>query len=475
MCSGGANTKDLQGGDYQQVRHFGKLAALKLYEIEALIDQLIESGYVKQIGSERPTLKLTTHGEKALQDRARIRVELRHIAPSETQRVQATKAAGGTIGLTGQLLAQGLTPDRIAAERGLAVSTIYSHLAQLIAQGKVDVAAVVPAEVQQKIRAAIDAVGSVQYLAPIKQRLPEEIDYNVIRCVANAWSLEHGQEPVTPQRKDGQELAEQVYDWGESGKREHIPDLIVALDSDNGNVRRLAASALGKLRAVEAVEALMVLLSKELGPQVRQYTSKALGQIGDERAAHALEQIARNANEMDYNRLAAKTALKQLPPSTAQRLSEAETIGLPDNSTDDPIDNFLSRAHPRPLNGPWLAGWALDFHSRYDGDVGSRSRVGELVFRYKYGGEQQLAQELAQRWRDLLGAHPELPTLDAVIPVPPSLQRVSDPMTLLAQALAAQLKIPALINTQIKTRATRPQKEMTSLAQKRANVAGGLP
>jgi hypothetical protein len=157
--------------------------------------------------------------------------------------------------------------------------------------------------------------------------------------------------------------------------------------------------------------------------------------------------------------------------------SSSEGVSHHKCSTESDLDtvaDFLSRPHPRVLTGPWLAGWALDFHSRYDGDVSSRSLIGDLVFRYKYAGEHQLVQELAQRWRDLLAGHPELPACDAVIPVPPSQQRASDPMTLLALALAEQLKIPALTNVLNKTRATRPQKEMTSLAQKRANVAGAF-
>jgi ATP-dependent DNA helicase RecQ len=186
----GSVAKDMQQFEYDKARNYGKFAALKKYEIEALIDQLIESGYVKQVGSERPTLKLTPRGEGALQTRSAIRVELRHIVPSETQRVTAAQEAGGTIALTGQLLARGLTPDQIAAERGLTIGTIYSHLAQLIAQGQVDVNTVIGAKVQHQIRAAIEAVGSVQYLAPIKQRLPEEIDYNVIRCVVEALKRE---------------------------------------------------------------------------------------------------------------------------------------------------------------------------------------------------------------------------------------------------------------------------------------------
>jgi len=131
-------------------------------------------------------------------------------------------------------------------------------------------------------------------------------------------------------------------------------------------------------------------------------------------------------------------------------------------------------ATPIVAASSWLAGWALDFHSRFDGDANSRSLIGDLVFRYKYGQEHQLAQELAQRWHDLLAGHPELPRFDAVVPVPPSLQRASDPMTMLAQALAAQMQIPAWTCVLIKIRATRPQKEMTSLAQKRANVAGAF-
>jgi hypothetical protein len=288
--------------------------------------------------------------------------------------------------------------------------------------------------------------------------------------VANAWQIEHGELPITARRKDGQELAAQVYEWGESGQRARIPDLLAALNSDNGNVRRLAASALGKLKVMEAVEPLLTLLEREHGPQVRQYAIRALGCLGGERARTTLTHIAEDTGEMEYNRVAARVALKQLHAPTAPRRIDYETAG----PSDDPVTDFLSRPHPRVLKGPWLAGWALDFHSRYDGDVASRSLIGDLVFRYKYNGEQHLAQELARRWAELLHAQAELPPCAAIIPVPPSLHRESDPLTLLAQALADQLKIPAWTKVLIKTRATRPQKEMTSLAQKRANVAGAF-
>jgi RecQ family ATP-dependent DNA helicase len=140
----------------------------------------------------------------------------------------------------------------------------------------------------------------------------------------------------------------------------------------------------------------------------------------------------------------------------------------------DPGAAFLARPHPRRLNGPWLAGWALDFHSSFDGERSRRSAVGDLVVRYKYRGERRLASKLAAHWTPLLAAQPELPRPEVVIAVPPSTLRDFDPVTLLAQALAARLGIPAFTDALVKIRTTEPQKEMLARGQKRANVAGAF-
>ena len=472
----GSAAKDMQRFEYDQARNYGKFSALKKYEIEALIDQLIESGYVKQVGSERPTLKLTARGEKTLHERARIRVELRHIAPSETQRVRAAQEAGGTIALTAQLLAGGLTPDQISAERGLTVGTIYSHLAQLIAQGKVNVDAVVSAEIQKQIRVAIDAVGSVQYLAPIKQRLPEDIDYNVIRCVAEAIKREQIVSPEPIAFAPENAIIACVRSLSGQLHRSTVAKILVGSEAESMEEYRdhplynvLPQATRKDVTAL--VDTLLedeVLAVDERGHLViASIPSGAAAVRGAVEAGEAIpsDQRDRFVASFDFS-----------PPSFDSAVAPLRTRASAQDTPrdDDPVMSFLSRPHPRSLKGPWLAGWALDFHSRYDGDVASRSAIGDLVFRYKYGGERQLAQALAQRWADLLATQPELPTCEAIIPVPPSQQRASDPMTVLAQALAAQLKIPALLNVLIKTRATRPQKEMTSLAQKRANVAGAF-
>ncbi|MEJ2301076.1 MAG: RecQ family ATP-dependent DNA helicase [Anaerolineales bacterium] len=467
--------------------HYGKFAGLRMVEIEALIDQLLKTGYIKTVGSDRPVLTLTPKGQLALQRKAAVQVELRPVRRGAAQRLKAERQAGGTLALTQQMLAAGLTPEQIAAERGLATGTILSHLARLITAGEVHVDAVVPLEQQKLIRAAIEAVGSPEPLAYLKFRLPEEIDYGTIRCVVEAWKLERSTASSSPlgSRPTGRDRAARVCTLGSLGNSEHIHELIGALEDSNANVRRLAASGLGKLTAVEAVEPLLKLLDKETHPQVRQYAVKALGKIGDPRAHARLKSISTDSDEKSYTRKSAGQALRALrrsaPPS-----SDLATLGPLDDQTtkqidysessdlSDPITAFLSRPHPRPLKGPWLAGWALDFHSRFEGDEPVRGIIGDLVYRYKYCGEHHLAGSLVDRWVELLGEHPELPAPQAIVPIPPSTPRDFDPVSHLAQELARCLGISVLLDALVKTRQTRPQKELKSLAAKQSNVAGAF-
>ncbi|HRF48276.1 MAG TPA: helix-turn-helix domain-containing protein, partial [Anaerolineales bacterium] len=92
----------------------------------------------------------------------------------------------GTLRLTLELQQRGLSPAQIAAERGLAEGTIYTHLAELIAEGKVALGAVVDPAVQTQVEEAIRLEGSLQYLSPLKARLPQAISYGEIRCVVEA-------------------------------------------------------------------------------------------------------------------------------------------------------------------------------------------------------------------------------------------------------------------------------------------------
>ena len=138
-----------------------------------------------------------------------------------------------------------------------------------------------------------------------------------------------------------------------------------------------------------------------------------------------------------------------------------------------PIDDFLSRSHPRQLTGPWHSGWALGFHSSFSGSEWNRSAVGELTYRLKYQEDLSVLPALVEMTVAHISDHPELVKVDVITPVPPSIPRPNDPVAVFAVALSKRLEI-AVLPILAKTRQTSPQKEMRSLAQKRANVTGAF-
>jgi predicted amidophosphoribosyltransferase len=142
-------------------------------------------------------------------------------------------------------------------------------------------------------------------------------------------------------------------------------------------------------------------------------------------------------------------------------------------ATKDEINEFLSRPHPRLLPGPWSTGWALDFHSRYSGADWVRSATGDLAYRLKYQSDVTALIPLVDQSLALLATYPELGQVDAILPVPPSTPRQENPVSAFAKALGERLKIEVL-PVLVKTRPTKPQKEMHTRAQKLSNVAGAF-
>ncbi len=183
---------------YKANRNFAKFAALRMAEVESLVSQLISAGYLKQSGDERPTLQLSRRGEAALKARAAVDVTLRPVTQKQTEIARA-RTSENTIEITRRMMGQGMSVERVAAERTLALSTIYSHCAQLIAEGLLSVDAVVPKEAQAVIRGAIEQVGSAMALSPLKTVLPPNYDYNVIKCVAEDWKRSHTEANAAPE------------------------------------------------------------------------------------------------------------------------------------------------------------------------------------------------------------------------------------------------------------------------------------
>jgi predicted amidophosphoribosyltransferase len=119
----------------------------------------------------------------------------------------------------------------------------------------------------------------------------------------------------------------------------------------------------------------------------------------------------------------------------------------------------MIKISPRKIEGPWREGYALDRHtvkSVYLGDdefghprfETTRSEIGELLYKLKYGNDQTVVGDIADaaeayliQWK---------PEVDLLIPVTPSKVRAKQPVFLVGAEIARRLNIP--FSTDIVTR-----------------------
>ncbi len=122
-------------------------------------------------------------------------------------------------------------------------------------------------------------------------------------------------------------LAARAVELGRAGDGSALAELAGLLGKPSAEVRRLAASAIGKLAgeasAAEAVAALLPAL-RDPHPQVRQYAVKALSAYGASAADAAadLRDMAANTAEKEYNRRDAAKAVETL--EAAVRIAQAQ-------------------------------------------------------------------------------------------------------------------------------------------------------
>jgi hypothetical protein len=118
-------------------------------------------------------------------------------------------------------------------------------------------------------------------------------------------------------RQAENQLAERVVAFGNSASPAALEDILPFCTAPFPRVRRLAASALGKLAGIAdastAVPALRTLLH-DSHPQTRQYAIKAIKAYGtaSESVLRDLRDIAENPSEKDYNRADAASAAKTI-------------------------------------------------------------------------------------------------------------------------------------------------------------------
>jgi len=128
------------------------------------------------------------------------------------------------------------------------------------------------------------------------------------------------------------------------------------------------------------------------------------------------------------------------------------------------------------LAGPWPWGVALAMHSADDEAEGvTRSEVGALLSRFKYGGERRLAGVLGRGVAEAVRSQEEGARLDLVTHVPCARGRARfEPACELAVVVARALRVRCLPRLIARTRKIARQKDLTRWEEKRRNVEGAF-
>jgi predicted amidophosphoribosyltransferase len=117
-------------------------------------------------------------------------------------------------------------------------------------------------------------------------------------------------------------------------------------------------------------------------------------------------------------------------------------------------------------------GVALAFHTFIQNGQRVHTEVGKRVEAFKYHGEKNQLEWLLERALQTLARYQHFKEVNAVAFVPSTdTSRQYLPVPLFAENLRQRLGVQTVCQLQ-KTRATRPQKDMVTMEQKRRNVAG---
>jgi len=166
----GSRAKGMTQFGYDKHKFYGKLGALSQPQIITLIDALISGRYLRLTGGDLPVLTLTEFGLNALEARAALPITIPGLSlpdDDSVERWQRSSTRSDTVMETFNFFQQGFTPDQIATERDLTENTIYTHLARLIGDGKVEPDEVLSPEIEAKILKAVEAVGNTAALSPL--------------------------------------------------------------------------------------------------------------------------------------------------------------------------------------------------------------------------------------------------------------------------------------------------------------------
>lgn len=170
----GSAAKNVMQAHLNQLSTYGLLQDMRQDDLLIFIDALVTARCLKVSRGEYPTVSITELGERVMRELEEVRLSL----PVRDDFILTPTALQ-----TYALFCRGLSVSEIASQRELVSSTIEGHLLDCIRDGlEVDISRLVSEAERKLIEEALASQGPVR-LRVLRESLPENISYNMIRFV----------------------------------------------------------------------------------------------------------------------------------------------------------------------------------------------------------------------------------------------------------------------------------------------------
>ena len=180
----GVKAKNVIANELDQLTTYGLLGKHSQDDLTRFINALIVAGCVRQTSGAIPTVSLTTLGGAVMRDQTRVELDLEAVeADTSDEEITLPPNYSETHEQTYALYQQGLSIEEIAEKRNLKPTTIETHLAALIEEGREIALSVLVDDQDRALIEAAAAKAGLDGLRPIKDQLPERIAYGPIRFV----------------------------------------------------------------------------------------------------------------------------------------------------------------------------------------------------------------------------------------------------------------------------------------------------
>jgi len=176
----GSAAKNVMQAHLNELSTYGLLKDMRQDDILAYIDALCAAGCLRISPGEYPTVSITEFGTRVMREQERVELSLTDegLAKDEEEPLLPSTALQ-----TYTLFRNGHSVEEIAMQRNLVTKTIEGHLIDCMSAGlTVDISKLVSDSDRTQIEKAIAAHGADK-LKPIREALPENITYNMIRFV----------------------------------------------------------------------------------------------------------------------------------------------------------------------------------------------------------------------------------------------------------------------------------------------------